>query len=178
MSATVTVPDRDAGSTPQGKWRVRDTNARVVHDGKVQGRTHEILPGISYTLYFDTDTPMPEEHARRFLIDEAFIVLTPDGTRLVPFSEQVKSRDLPPSLKANQVVASLDELTHDALMNRSLLKPGAPKFSKRTSREVMIEFLTGAHEAEGEGRRAADGGDDADDLEEMNPNEVDSLLTR
>jgi hypothetical protein len=177
MSGSVTIPNRQDGDPLKGQWRVRDQNARVVVAGQVVGRDHEILPGISYTLFFDRDTLMPEEHARRFLVDEAFIVRAPDNTRLAPFSEQVKSRDLPPVLKPNQVIADLNELNQESLLNRALLKPGAPKFNIRSKRDAIIEFLISAHEAEGPGARAAPAAEDDDgDVEELDPDAVDKMF--
>jgi hypothetical protein len=179
MSASVTVPNRaNDHAAANGQWRVRDTNARTVIGGEVLGRDHEILPGISYKLFFDRDTPMPEEHARRFLVDPAFLVLAPDNTRLVPLSDQVKSRDLPPTLKPNQVIADLNELNAEALVNRCLIRPNAPKFNVRSKREAMIEFLLSSYEAEGDaGRPASTGSDDGDgELEEVEGADVDKLF--
>lgn len=177
MSGTVIIPSRQDGETQKGMWRVRDQNARVVVGGKVVGRDHEILPGISYTLYFDQDTEMPEEHARRFLVDESFIVRAPDNTRLAPFSEQVKSRDLPPMLKPNQVIADLNELNQEALLNRALLKPGAPKFNIRSKRDAIIEFLISAHETEGPGARAVPTAeDDEGDVEEIDQDAINKMF--
>lgn len=179
MSASITVPNRaQEQASANGSWRVRDTNARTVTGGEVVGRDHEILPGISYRLFFDRDTLMPEEHARRFLIDSSFIVLAPDNTRLVPLSEQVKTRDLPPMLKPNQVIADLNELTAEALVNRSLIRQNAPKFNTKSKREAMIEFLLSSYEAEGDaGRPASGGGDDGDgELEEITGAAVDGLF--
>jgi len=179
MSASITVPNRaHEHAAANGLWRVRDMNARTVIGGEVLGRDHEILPGIIYKLFFDRDTPMPEEHARRFLVDPAFTVLAPDNTRLAPLSDQVKTRDLPPMLKPNQVIADLNELNQEALVNRSLIRPNAPKFTTRSKREAMIEFLLASYEAEGDaGRPASGGGDDGDgELEEITGAAVDSLF--
>lgn len=177
MSASLTMPDRGA-APPRGKWKVLDSNARVVVDGKVQGRVHEIRPGVFYTLFYNEGTAMPEEDARKFLIDKSFIVTDPDGERVAPLSEQATLRELPNRLKANQVIADLNELTQDALLNRALQKPNAPKFNGRSKRDMLVEFLLSAHEAEGGGGGPMAGTDDDDaaELEEAEDADVDAIL--
>ncbi|CAB4144096.1 hypothetical protein UFOVP469_12 [uncultured Caudovirales phage] len=169
----------DGATKASGKWAVRDMNARRMIDGKVQPRHHEILPGVFYALTFNQDAFMPEEHARRFLIDRAFQVTAPSGNIVPAMDPEASVRVLPNLLRPNQVIADVSELTHEALLTRALMAPGAPKFTSKTKRDTLIEFLLEENVRLGSARGASDadpaGGDDSS-VEEMGADAVDKMF--
>lgn len=128
---------------PAGHWGVRDTNARMLDDkGEPMPRTHEPVRGKTYQLHFDRETFMPEEHARKFLRDPAFLVTDEIGEPVASLNVEALKRTNPTGLlPTNMVIASLEELTQTALMTRCSQRPRAPKFNGDTTRETMIRFL-------------------------------------
>ena len=170
----------DSTAKAGGKWAVRDMNARRMIDGKVQARTHEILPGVFYALVFNEDTFMPEEHARRFLVDKAFQVTAPSGNLVPALDPEASSRVIPNMLRPNQIIADVSELTQEALLTRALMAPGAPKFTSRTKRDTLIEFLLEENVRLGNERGGVDtaaGGDDGGLVEDMSEAAVEKMFS-
>ena len=140
-----TKPASDA--RPAGYWGVRDLNATMLDDkGDAKPRTHEPVRGKTYQLHFDRETFMPEEHARKFLRDPAFVVTDEMGEPVASLNRDALKRTTPSDqLPPNMVIASLEELTAAALLTRTAQRPRSPKFTSETSRETMIRFLTDEH---------------------------------
>lgn len=163
-------------------WMVFDMNARTFKDGELVPRIHEIRPGVHYKLKFNEGTPMPEADARKFLIDPAFKVFSPDGHHVPALDATATQRVMPNMLKPDQVIAQLSELTTEALLTRALVAPGAPRFTASSKRETLIEFLLEDHVRAGGVARVAEsasGTDDADlELEDMDEDELDKLMSK
>lgn len=129
-------------------YKVWDTNAGV---GAV--RRHDIIirqyadgrePDIkTYALGNESDndgTPMPVDHALKFLSDKAFVVKNQAGDRILPPAKidgGLGSFQLAP----DQVIAFYHELSKPALYKRCKLAPGGENIQGGDSVETMIEFL-------------------------------------
>jgi hypothetical protein len=148
------------------KYRVWDTLASIGAP-----RIHEIIvrtypeqdgrePDIArYSLSSDGDgTPMPVDHALKFLSDKAFIVRNPLGDRIEP-PASVEGGLGGFDLKPDQVIANYTELSKPALFKRCKLLPGGEVIQGGDSAEDMIAFLK-AFEAK---RRRAASGDPLDE---------------
>ena len=166
---------------PDGFWGVRDSNARMLNDeGEPVPRTHEPVRGRTYKLYFDRETFMPEDHARKFLRDPAFIVTDANGDAVASLSRDALKRTIPnENLPPNMVIASVEELTHTALMTRCAQRPRAPKFTPDTPRDTMIRFLQDEFYRDENGEDPSGNGaepGEAEDLDEMSPQFAEKLL--
>ena len=167
---------------PPGWWGVRDSNARMLDEnGEPKSRGHEPVRGKIYQLRFDTETFMPEDHARKFLRDEAFLVTDALGEPVASLNKEALKRNIPnDALPANMVIASLEELTQTALMTRCAQRPRAPKFTSDSSRETMIRFLKDEFVADGAGiepsAAGTEGGDELGDVEDMDESTAQRLL--
>lgn len=178
---------------PPGYWGVRDTNARVLDDdGNPKPRVHEAVKGKMYSLRFDQDTFMPEEHARKFLKDASFEVTDAEGDIVAPLSSQSLSRRMPDALAPGVVIASLEELTLEALLTRAAQRPRTPKFTAETKRDLIISFLYDEFERDAMGEDPSTGmanpatnspgmprleaGLGADDTDDMDDKETANLL--
>lgn len=166
MSEVLERPAETRGKN-NGLWAVRDKNAREPGpNNDILPRKHEILPGVIYPLFFHQDTFMPEGHARRFLKDPSFQVFDQNGDLVAPLSEQALSRAAPKSLAPNEVIATLPELSHAALLTRAtMLLTGreATKIGAKTSREALIDFIL-QRNTEIQSDRAGDDNATADDM--------------
>lgn len=116
--------------------RVWDTNA-------VAGaRTHRI-GSTDYTLHAAGEgTEVPVDDALRFLKDPSFTVVSADGKKMT-------LREPPPSrpdikLPRDQVIATWDELSLDALLARIKRLPQGEGVSKATGKAAIIELLMDA----------------------------------
>ena len=114
---------------------------------------------------------MPFAHACRFLIDPAFVVRDADGNVFKPSPKRISTTDIT-SLRADQVIADIRELTNDALYLRAMKFPGGESLNRSMAREEIVEFLIAAHEAvdtaPGGGREAmfSDGDGRYEDMED------------
>jgi hypothetical protein len=127
-----------------GEWAVFDLNARSVDPNdhsRVLPRHHDSRLGVSWPLRCNEPCHMPEVEARVFLKDPAFKVVNDEGEEVPPLTVSQQSRNLPAVLAPNLVVASLAELTTDALLTRSAQMRGGQYFNSTTHREKLIKFL-------------------------------------
>ena len=178
---------------PPGYWGVRDSNARELDaDGNLKPRIHEAGKGRVYALYFDRDTFMPEEHARKFLKDVSWEVTDAEGDIVAPLARQSLSRRMPDALAPGVVIASLEELTQEALLTRAAQRPRTPKFTAETKRDLIISFLYDEFERDAMGEDPSTGmanpatnspgmprleaGLGADDVDQMDEDETKKLL--
>jgi hypothetical protein len=146
-----------------GDWQVRDKNA------KNGVRYHEPIEGTVVGLDSKNWTDVPENIARKFLVDPAFEVRNEDGQPVASMPDQAKERETSGNfrLSDDEVIARLDELNRDALMARAARIPGGEKFNRNTKRETLIEWLKGVTKP----ARASDALAD-DDVEGMAPDEA------
>lgn len=124
--------------------KVLDMNAPL--DTK---RIHEIIvrkvgdhvETKKYSLSSSEATVMPLDHAMMFLKDSAFVVSTMDGEIIQPVP--VRDESLPATLKLQpgEVVATLYELSMEALFKRVKIVAGSQHIGADASREDMITFL-------------------------------------
>lgn len=125
-----------------GEWSVIDLNARTQDgDGNTKPRMHESRIGRIWPLRFDRPCYMPEADARMFLKDTAFQVYDADDELVPSLSAQQLSRKLPDKLDPEYCVASLHELTTEALLTRAAQREGGHRFSSATGRDTLINFL-------------------------------------
>jgi hypothetical protein len=157
-----------------GEWFVSDSNA------KVAPRTHEIpvktdangvvLQTASYKLSADIPTPMPENHARFFLRDKAFMVFAPGGEFIPPIV--VKDGGLGSfELGEDEVLAEYSELSKQALYKRCKIIPGSDDIKEKTPIDDMIAFLKSKRKAQVGRGRGSEGVVGA-----MNAAELDAIL--
>lgn len=114
-------------------------------------RIHEIplTPGgvaMPFKFVPGRPTRMPREYALRFLRDP-FTVLDMDGNKLETPPELHVLGDnrgvVGRKLAHNEVVASLGELTTQALFNRCKRHPNSDTIGMQSSRDSMVGFLVG-----------------------------------
>jgi hypothetical protein len=118
-------------------FMVFDMNARSA------GRIHDMVDGTRYELHAGKGTPVPERHALLFLRDEAFKVVDPSGATLASVAHLANERDGSRALADDETIARYEELTHDALLARAVLRPGAA-FGRKSSKAELVAFLTNA----------------------------------
>lgn len=146
---------------------VRDRLARV--GGKP--RKHElIVEGQQFLYAFEAGqrVPMPRVHALRFnLAPEGFeVTYDAAGKTIVEAAGPDAGRAALPVLEPDQVIARLDELTLDALLNRANVLDGGERLTKRDGKDTIMAFLKGT--------RAAPK-DDGDDVQLMDEADTDGL---
>jgi len=127
-----------------GEWAVFDRNAREpdpAKPGETKPRTHEARMGVAYPLRFDVPFYMAESDARVFLKDPAFKVLDDKGREVAPLDPLQMGRTPPALLPADMVVASVHELTDEALLTRVAQMGGGYRYTRAAPREVLIEAL-------------------------------------
>lgn len=158
-------------------WKVFDKNAHMRVDGKVVGRIHTAAAGFDYTLFASEGTPMPEEHARVFLRDPAFVVQNEDGDVVASLEAEQMSRKPPEELRPGYVVATVDELSDDALLTRASVLPNGANMTSDTPREMLIDFIVASHTP-----RRPNASDDGElggsDTEAMDRRTLDRLLPK
>lgn len=124
-----------------GKWAVLDTN------GVRKPRNHSPMEGVTYALTAKNPTPMPREHAVKFLSDSSFKVYNEYGVHVpdLPTAESLRAgQDRRITLAPNEVVAKLHELTDEAILTRCQRFPGGERLTKKTKRADLEEFLVDA----------------------------------
>lgn len=158
----------------QGMWSVKDKVAKTV------ARVHTVN-GEAITLKPNEQKYLPPGVAAKFLSSDSFEVRNEEGDIVASLSKsgvnqagQIKKIDL----GADEVVASLDELTKDALLGRAARFPGGERLSK-AKREDLIDFIKSARE-NGVGEMPASGDSSAAEgsveVDEMDPNAVDRMF--
>jgi hypothetical protein len=120
-------------------WAVYDRNAAPGSPRYHQAREN----GKLYALKSDEPTFMPEEDARVFLRDPAFVVISSQNVRIPSLPEQAKMNQSGSgiTLGPDEVVANLSELTYEALLARAGARGGSETLGKRPKRDDLIEFL-------------------------------------
>lgn len=136
----------------KGNWGVLDTLA-------TKGpRIHMPVAGQTYELKSNAFTEMPASHAAKFLSDPSFLVVDETGTRQnsLPRSQSAQAGQAPGlRLGPGETIASLDELTAQALLARAVRLPGGEKFTAKTKRDTLQRFLL---DAQTSGTARASGG--------------------
>lgn len=107
-------------------------------------RVHELAPGKRFTLKADEDTEVPYALANRLVGIDGFLVQmrTPDGN-VIPLCHQ-KADDAgggQATIRADQVIADLTELTAEALARRCNQAVPDAKYHARSSRGEMVNAL-------------------------------------
>lgn len=120
--------------------QVKDLNATT------DARRHDLLDADGKIVSFDfmpnRYTAVPLTMATRFLVgNSGFEVLGPDGQVLRLMAQPQTGAGPGIVLRPDQVIASLDELTLDALVTRAVAKGG--KFTKASGKKAVVEFLVG-----------------------------------
>lgn|SRR5574337_1239673 len=127
-------------------WGVVDSNAESgkerVHDVIAETYTNGRPPKIvQYKLNSQKPTPMPVDHAMRFLKDPAFIVTNEDDEIVEPVKatpeSELGNRVLPP----DELIVNVTELHDEALFKRAKILPGGDKITEESTREEMIDFI-------------------------------------
>ena len=152
MSDQKAQADIDAAALSAKKeapWKVCDLNQR----GDA-GRVHHIIvktypdqpnrePDLmSYTLFSDDSKacPMPMEHAMKFLVDDAFKVVMPNGRRAATTKKFDPSAPLK-VLAIDEIIVKYHELSRDALLRRVRLLPNSDTVPQNATVEEMAEVL-------------------------------------
>lgn len=132
-----TAPATKADPAP---WTVRDTNCKLD-----ETRTHEIVVDgaiKAYKFTYHADVPMPEGHAKKYMHDDAFVVLRPDGQRVKAAISITRGFDANKLvLAADECVARLEELSMESLLDRAAPMAGGETLSLRSGKKAVIEFL-------------------------------------
>lgn len=124
-------------------------------------------------------TPMPMEHALKFLSDNSFYVMAPDGKRVTP-PPKIEGGTGGYELPLDQTIANWDELAKAALFKRCKVVPGSEDIQPSDPNEKMIAFLINWRKAQSAGaegiaqelqERLAGG-----NMEGMHPSEVNKLF--
>ena len=128
-------------------WGVIDLNAIKgprSHEIPIKtGMSGEVLMTRTYKLESDKPHAMEAEHAMFFLKDASFVVLNQAGEIVTPVP--VKDGGLGGfQLGENEVIATYDEVSKEALYKRCKIIPGSEHIKEtRTPKEEMITFLKG-----------------------------------
>jgi hypothetical protein len=147
-------------------WTVRDLNAVD------KPRVHDLGPAGKHTLNAHEGVRMPQEHAVHFLRDPSFHVVDENGDHITSLerSTAVGTQATKP-LRADQVVATLQELKAQALLARCTEYPDGRAFKSTTKVDVMIAFLL--DKAKMVGRPAAGEGPTGDvDVEDVPDDQI------
>lgn len=156
---------------------VLDKTAKAPH----VPREHDLLldDGRVTTYRFEENKPleMPRAHAVRFgARDPNFEIFDVDGNRVDFSANKAKPAEghVAPTIPHGCCIARFEELTADSLVVRANAEKGGLTFSKRTTKDALVSFLTEAtYNPEPKPDADRVGGSDADDLP---ASEVDDLL--
>ncbi|WP_341893743.1 hypothetical protein [Ferrovibrio terrae] len=137
---------------------VLDTTATISHPK----REHTILVNgdeITHLFEHGKAKRMPASHAMKFVKHKAFIVTDPNtGKRYEPIADPSQRQVNIHALSPSQVIASLDELTNKALLNRCHTLNGGERYGGNSERNEMIAFIVAATSPQ----QAEGGGDEMD----------------
>lgn len=120
-------------------WTVFDTNAYPTASNPTGHREHMTRDRTNYKLHHKDGCEMPMRHAVDFLKDPAFVVVDEDGNRVEPIVAGDTGAPQP-KMRADQVVATLAELTDQALLVRA--RQVNPLATKQLGRQLLIQLLT------------------------------------
>lgn len=129
------IDPKESGHNDSIMFKVRDTGAigaprtHIMIDEN--GREHP----ITFPNSFDSIS-VPYRYALKFAAIDGFVVLDGAGRQIKAVSTR---RTMNFELKPNQVVATFDELKHEALVARA--KQAGGNVSKQTKVEDLIAFL-------------------------------------
>lgn len=153
-----------------------ETTYFVIDTHATQGaRTHEMVTASNRIVQykfpdFVTAIPVPHSHAMRFSAIEGFEVYDKDQNQITTKTVTGTTGTAALTLRADEVIANLDELTAEALRLRVLKIPGnTPKtVPARTRREELVAILVKAgkpkfEEDDGEGDDLIDADDEDED---------------
>lgn len=115
--------------------RLHDVITKMYEDG-----SEPVI--LTYRLYGDSrkGTPMPQDHAYKFLCDPAFKVIGPNGNRLMPIAKFDPSKPLT-ELKEDEIIAKYNELSRESLFRRVKLLPGSEVVRQNATVEELAEFM-------------------------------------
>ena len=113
--------------------RLHDVITRVYEDGSE-------ADVVTYRLQSNVGTPMPQDHAYRFLCDPAFKVIGPNGNRLMPITKFDPSQPLT-NLKEDEIVVKYAELSRESLYRRVKLIPGSEDVRQGATVEELADFM-------------------------------------
>lgn len=130
--AKVTTDSASDGKA--GEWSVVDTNA-------TRGPRTHTTRGEKVTLYADKRTFMSMPKALTFLRDPAFQVWNEHGQRVQNMPDQSRGIGKMPELQPGETIAHVEELTTEALRARAAQRVGGERFTGKTTRKELIEFL-------------------------------------
>lgn len=125
-------------------WGVIDT---LAHTGP---RRHDVIVKMldngdavtrGYSLGADKPTEMPEAHAMQFLRDPAFHVFDADGKKVDPVPTTKTGAEANVNLSENELVATYDELSREAIWKRAKILAGSEDFHQKTPTVDLIDFL-------------------------------------
>lgn len=152
-----------------------ETTYFVIDTRATQGaRTHEMVNAANRIVQykfpdFVTAIPVPHAHAMKFSAIPGFEVYDKDQNQITTKTVTGVTGAASLTLRADEVIANLDELTVEALRNRVLKIPGhtAKSVPNRTRREELVGILVKA----GKPKFEDSDDDDEDDLIEAEDDE-------
>jgi len=127
-------------------WSVIDLNAVALmpNSDQIAPRIHDTRPGRRWPLRSDVGCPMPEQDARMFLKDPAFVVRDNRDEIVVGLAGRQIERTPPKEMLPPRIVmADLDELTDAALLTRAAVHPAFTTLPPKPDRALMVDFLEG-----------------------------------
>ncbi len=97
---------------------------------------------VTYPLFSSSDkgTPMPMEHALKFLCDPAFKVVHPNGNRIMPIEKQDLSKPLK-VLAVDEVVVKYHHLSRDHLYKLVKMQSGSEDVKPNATVDELAEFM-------------------------------------
>lgn len=137
--------DNEGKKEASAMYQVFDLNQRGEkprkHDVITKFFDNGVEPEVrTYDLYGDKPTPMPMEHAMRFLVDPAFRVESPQGKRIPYVPKQDVSKPIT-RLGEDEIVVKYEELSRDSLFRRAKVLPGSEDIQQNTPVAAMVEFI-------------------------------------
>ena len=128
---------------PEGTWAVKD---KLVKPSEKQ-RVHTVVidgEQFDYTMERGKWTQMPKLHAAVFLrTPEGFDVIDENRDLVQPIEAVKEAEDLAAKLPPGTVIAKLEELTHERLLDRAPAEYGL-KVNKSMSKPEIIEKMIAA----------------------------------
>lgn len=150
------MPRTAAKSADQAeeKYLVTDLNAtdssgprsHVMRERYVYPNGRSEMRDVKYTFEPGKPTEIARTVALRFAkVDPSFEVKTPDGYIIKPSTHKTDA-GAEIALDPGQVVATVDELTDKALLDRAMAFPGAEHLPAKPKRADLIKFVLSAGE--------------------------------
>lgn len=95
---------------------------------------------VTYELFSDKPCEMEMGHAMKFLVDPAFRVLDPGGTRVMTVGKTDISKPVT-ALKDDEIVVTYGELSRDALFRRVKVLPGSEEIRESAKHQDLVDFM-------------------------------------